>query len=267
MDEKGWPAFKVMVGRVVLQVACERADLIDHFLERYAGFLTDHEAQMDIVVKPIRYGTPSGLLDIKPIFSDRVVKIDAPGYQGMVDLEQGISEIRLPAQRLAEDAEYFIRMVAAVVVYHTGGLMVHAAGIANGDQLYMFFGHSGSGKTTVSRNSPGKLVLNDDLLVLQREGNNWRVYSTPFWNPTQVKPLNLSGKLHALYKLVQDGQVSLEPVSPGMALAEFLTNIPVMNGDPGRSQELIERCLAVINSVPVYHLHFLPDESFWSVLN
>jgi hypothetical protein len=130
----------------------------------------------------------------------------------------------------------------------------------------VFFGHSGSGKTTVARNSSGKRVLNDDLVVLQREGEYWNASSTPFWNPTQVKPLNLSGKIHALYQLVQDRHVVLEPVSPAIALAEFLANVPVMNGDPTRGQELVERCLMIVNSVPVYRLHFLPDGTFWVVL-
>ena len=65
-----------------------------------------------------------------------------------------------------EEVEYFLRVIYALLVFQAGGLLFHAAGIVRDGQCYLFFGHSGSGKTTVARLSSTDLVLNDDLVVL-----------------------------------------------------------------------------------------------------
>ena len=266
MNPRGLASVRVKIGNVVLLIRCELASLIEELQKRYAGFTTDSASNISVKIKINQQAYATGLLNVKPTFTERLVVIDAPGYQGTIDLEGGVSEISLPAERLAEDTEYFLRLATALAIFHSGGLMFHAAGVASGKKVHLFFGHSGSGKTTIARNSPGKSVLNDDLVVLLREKGIWKGYSTPFWNPTQVKSINASGKIHALYQLVQDKQVALERIAPGIALAEFLANVPVVNADPGRAEELLERCQAVVTSVPVYHLHFLPDSTFWNVL-
>jgi hypothetical protein len=133
----------------------------------------------------------------------------------------------------------------------------------------VFFGHSGSGKTTVARLSSDAVVLNDDLLLLMpsehRQG--WTVYSTPFWNPTQVSPAgSLSAPLADMFRLVQDQTVYQEEMEPGQALAELVTSVPVIPADPTRLVSLLERGNRLVSSVPIFKLHFLPDASFWDVI-
>jgi hypothetical protein len=136
----------------------------------------------------------------------------------------------------------------------------------------LFFGHSGSGKTTVARVSRDDIVLNDDLLLLipGNSGENrkirWIANATPFWNPTQVSPSNHSGPVVGLYRLVQDIEVYLEPMGAGQALAELISNIPVIPDDPSRIEILLNRVNEFLESVPAYRLHFLPDDSFWNVI-
>jgi hypothetical protein len=110
-------------------------------------------------------------------------------------------------------------------------------------------------------------VLNDDLVVLLPDENLWRMYSTPFWNPTQVVPKQLGAVLTAIYYLIQDESVYAEPMKQGQALAELIANIPIISGNPDHSIGLIERGKEVFRRVPAYRLHFLPDDSFWRVID
>jgi hypothetical protein len=162
--------------------------------------------------------------------------------------------------------DYFLRVVFALVVFQAGGMMIHGAGILHKGSGYLFFGHSGSGKTTVSRSSVKDEVLNDDLVALIPQENTWRMYSTPFWNPTQVEPKPLAAPLATMYRLVQDKSVFLEPFKPGQALAEFVANIPIIPSNPAQSGILMERCLNLLERVPAHQLHFLPDDSFWRAI-
>jgi hypothetical protein len=70
-----------------------------------------------------------------------------------------------------------------------------------------------------------------------------------------------------LLRLVQDRQVYLEAIGGGEALAELLAGIPMIPADPARSAEIVRRCACLLASTPVYRLHFLPDASFWDVID
>jgi hypothetical protein len=66
------------------------------------------------------------------------------------------------------------------------GLLLHAAGVVNGEGAYVFAGPSGSGKTTIARaaRERGWSVLADDGLVVRRmENGQFRAFRTP-WNAT-----------------------------------------------------------------------------------
>jgi hypothetical protein len=121
-------------------------------------------------------------------------------------------------------------------------------------------GHSGSGKTTVSRVSVNDDVLNDDLVALIPEETTWRMHSTPFYNTTQVVPKPLTAPLVAMYCLVQDKTVYLEPLTPGQALAEFLSSLPVITSNLGQSGLIIERCMDLLREVPENKLLFLASD-------
>ncbi len=109
--------------------------------------------------------------------------------------------------------------------------------------------------------------MNDDLLFLLPKNGGWVVHSSPFWNPTQVKPNGVdSAPLAGLFRLVQAKTVFTVPMQPGQAVAELVASVPVLGLDPGRTVAILARCQRLSREVPVHHLHFLPDDSFWPVV-
>jgi hypothetical protein len=131
---------------------------------------------------------------------------------------------------------------------------------------YVFLGHSGSGKTTVSRLSSQGKVLNDDLICVFPDANGWRISGTPFTNPTQVRPLNRSILLHKLFVLVQAKENNLIPMSKSQATANLLANVPVIPINAELTPELLTRISHVIDQHRPLYLHFLPDPSFWDLI-
>ena len=106
-------------------------------------------------------------------------------------------------------------------------------------------------------------MLNDDLVVLLPSEIGWKMYSTPFWNLSQLEPQAISADLAVMYHLIQNRSVFIRLLNPGQALAELIANIPIISADIKRSQLLIDRCLHLLQTIPVNQLHFLPDTSFW----
>jgi hypothetical protein len=189
-------------------------------------------------------------------------------YTGTIDLAQQQGQLTFTSLHPFEAADYFVRTALALLAFEAGGLLFHAAGLAYHDRGYAFFGYSGSGKTTVARLSPHARLLNDDLVVLLPQAAGWNMHATPFSNPTQVQPAGRQRvPLTALYRLVQDRRVFLEALDPAVAIAEVVASSPIVCADPDRAFALLDRAAQLTRAVPVQRLHFLPDASFWDVID
>ncbi|HEX6306199.1 MAG TPA: hypothetical protein VFZ76_18510 [Anaerolineales bacterium] len=265
-------SLKIAVAGLTVKLLCEDAALLNVLVQRYRDFVSERPAHLEASVWVTGRQRSSSLLDTGVKFEQSVLRFTAAGYEGFIDARAGRAELHLSSHQPVEEIEYFLRIIYALLAFDNQGLLFHAAGIVRADQAYLFFGHSGAGKTTAARVSAGHLVLNDDLVLLIPEeagdGSNtaWMVYGTPFWNPSQVKPASQGAQAAGLFRLVQDERVFIEPMRKGYALAELISNVPVIPDDPDRNDDLIVRCLDLLGSLPAYRLHFLPDDSFWRVI-
>ncbi|GAB4581997.1 MAG: hypothetical protein Fur0022_47490 [Anaerolineales bacterium] len=202
-----------------------------------------------------------------PAFTEQKVIFTPPGWEGEIDLPAQTGWMRPGSAFILEEVDYFLRVVTSLQAFRTGGLLFHAAGIVRAEKAYAFLGHSGAGKTTISRLSGEEHVMNDDLILLYPTSPGWSVYSTPFFNPKQVTPCSVfQAPLAGLYCLAKDSQVYLEKVSSGQALAEIIANIPIISANRHTTVELLTRCQTLLTEVPMYRLHFRKDASFWGVI-
>ena len=255
------------IGGLGFAVECTDAALAAELTHRYRQFSNADKIHLTVRVQTAGQVRASASLDTSMAFSDGTVQFAAPGYEGFINAAQGEGRLALSSAQPMDDLDYYVRVACAVLAFQAGGLLFHAAGIVRGGWGYVFFGCSGSGKTTVSRLSPHDVVLNDDLVLLMPADRGWTVQATPFWNPSHVHPAGaLAAPLAGLFHLVQDKQVYLETLYAAQAVAEVIASVPVIAADPSRTSQLLERGRRLVGATPVYNLHFLPDPSFWPVV-
>lgn len=254
---------RITVAELTVSFDCNDAILLDKLVNHYSDFLS--YGNSDIHLKFNHEGN-SEFFQTKLEIHNDIVKFINAGFNGIIDIDRCEGNLIINNRRPIETVDYALRVVYSFLAHKVHGFLFRAAGIVRNKKAYLFAGHSGCGKTTASKNSLEYQVLNDDLLVLRRLKDEWMVFGTPFWNPTQVKPSNANAKLAGIYFLVQDKQVFLEPISTGQALAEFIASVPVISIDPVRSGQLFQRGLKMFNEISAYRLHFLPDNSFWKVI-
>jgi hypothetical protein len=253
-------------------VKTNHAGLVSALQKRYQDYLNGDEVRTKLTILYQGKYRENSLLDTGMTFIDRRCVFTAIGYEGYINIDEQYGQLNLSSKTPVEEVDYFLRVAYALLAFEVGGMMFHTAGIVRKGKAHLFFGHSGSGKTTVSRVSDTDTILNDDLLILLPQSGRdqakfkWMAYSTPFWNPTQVQPTRESAPVVGIYRLVQDQDVFLEPMGSGQALAEMISNIPVIPDDPARGTELLNRGTTFLKEVPAYRLHFLPDNSFWDVI-
>ncbi len=265
------PATSLTLGLAGLTLTVQSdAALIAALVKRYAAFLQPDEA-VTFSVHIKRVGQASRPIDDRPLtFRAGGAHFTAPDYSGDIDLVQQRGTLAVNTATPVEDVDYFIRTIYALRLFEAGGLLFHAAGLVRRDRGYLFFGHSGSGKTTVSRLSPEAIVLNDDLVALTPEARSGNGPCTP--RPFPIPPQHGvaigpgSAIVHGAYRLIQDRRVYVEDLPPALAVAEIVASCPIVCADPARTVDLLTRAGQLHAVVPIRHLHFLPDNSFWNVV-
>ena len=169
-----------------------------------------------------------------------MLRFTAAHCTGSLDLTARRAHLSVIAPRPFEPIDYFVRAALALLAFEAGGLLFHAAGLARRGNGYAFFGYSGSGKTTVARVYPmrrSSTTISSSYCRMLHAGN---IYATPFSNPTQVTPAGPQfAPLAALYRLVQDQRVFVEPIAPAAAMAAVIACSPVVSADPDRALALL----------------------------
>lgn len=267
VETGGSEGVRVCMAGLAVRVRCSHPGVRSLLRQRYAGF--EHggadllEARVECSPGETAYASMNPAITIEA----GAIRFNRPDYRGMIDLGQGDVWLKVRSAHPVEDIDAFLRILFGFLAFERGGLMLHAAAIHRRGRGFLFLGRSGAGKTTVCRVSKADRTLNDDLVILYPERDGWMIHSTPFTNPSQVRPNRLSAPAAGLYRLVQAREVRLRPLTPGEALAEVIASIPVLTQDPSRLGALLSRCEQLISDVPAYSLDFLPDDSFWQVVD
>ena len=193
---------------------------------------------------------------------------DLPGAYGRIVLSSWQADLRLRSKNIGYQVDHFLKVLLAYLAFRQGGLLFHAAGLLADGEAFLFTGEGGSGKSTVVALSPGKLALNDDVVLLRPDGAGWRAYGTPFWNAeaTYRDGQTCNGPVAGIFRLVQDHRIYLEPVSAALAASELTINCPTVNVDPMELPVVIGRCRELAEVVTMQRLHFRKSPIFWDLL-
>ncbi len=262
-------AFTIDIAGRRVRIVCDDTALLRQ-VEQYYHAFADVSGSPAHLVTSFVLGSdePPPVVALHQIaFDHRTGTLVAPYTRGTIDVEAGHAALVLDARAPQVGIEYSLRVIYALLIFHTGGLLLHSAAIVRQDQAFVFFGPSGVGKTTVSRLSPNDIVLNDDLVVVFPQQNQWFVCATPFWNITQVRPSGpRCAPLRGMLRLVQAPHVALKEMSRARALAELLSAVLMAPCDAERSHEVFAVVERLLQDVLLYELFFLADDSFWNVV-
>jgi len=141
-------------------------------------------------------------------------------------------------------------------------LMVHSSVISHDGEANMFFGESGTGKSTHSRlwleNIDGSELLNDDNPVIVFENGVPYVCGTP-WSGKTPCYRNVRQKIRSLVFLKQAQMNSITPLKGTASLVKMLycVSSPAWNVDI--SERINDDVATLLSSVPVWLLECLPD--------
>ncbi len=187
---------------------------------------------------------------------------DARDGEGVMLLARGTYETELRA------IENYVRAAVAWQAASRGGALVHAAGAVRHGRGYLFFGESGAGKSTLSASTLRATVVSDDLsLLLPGEGGRLDLIGSPFRGTYEGgEPVVGRFPLAAGFRIVKDTRAEVREAPRVRSLAELVGNLPFVAEEFARRPDLFERIERAFALVPLAHLHFSKDDSYWDAI-
>lgn len=232
-------------------------------------------------------------IDVFEAGASDFVDIDTRGWRYELDLDHAPDRVRIAGLRFmawidleprlrgalwtsiaggvrwTELFENYFRILVAYRLLATGGVLLHSAGLADDQGAWVFFGHSGAGKTTISRLGleSGRRVLSDDINAIHRDGAAVLVSKMPFAGDLGRTPGGFDAHhLRGLYRLEKGAENRVSSLPAAQAVAALLSCAPFVNQDPYRVDALSERLQELVADVPVGTLAFDLGGRFWSAL-
>jgi hypothetical protein len=182
--------------------------------------------------------------------------------------QPALGAVRVEEEGLVTDAplallpsELALRALFQLAILRQGGLCLHAAGVAFGEEAVVALGPSGAGKSTLSRlcvRSGRAALLSDEVVALLPDG---LVCGSPFRSDADLPATCAEARLRA-FLLLEKGQAeSLTPVRPAALVAPLLGQ--VFQGGDAEGLSLgagtLSRLSGLMAPVPGFRLTFRKD--------
>ena len=138
-------------------------------------------------------------------------------------------------------------------------VMMHASCAFDGVDARIFTGFSGAGKSTMSKlwAAAGNGIVNDDRLIIRKQGAGYTVYNTPMYYKDRPKEAPLS----SIFLISHSPENHMKKLSGAMAISRVMAFSIQNNFDQGFIQNRLNFFSELCAIVPVYELGFVPDEN------
>ncbi len=272
--------FRLRVGDQVIGLELPSSDYVKYF-EYYFG-VSSSPLKHDILLRISLLDHSDEIFVPHSIFIDK--KTDGNSFiygdnitsgsfsastgRGVLNVKSGL--LQAPIIRVFEQILY----QAFYTITQTKQLpdiLIHSSAVIYRGRGFIFAGPSGSGKSTVAALSEDYTVLNDEICLVTETPDGLYLNSTPFNGlyhgkksgqaPLAAVILIAHGKSNRFVDIGSSEAVKVlaREIVPPVGLTGTLY--------PGLFADMLDYSVRLYNSVPVRKMEFLPDSSFWHLID
>lgn len=161
----------------------------------------------------------------------------------------------------------YLWTLTAVALPKYGGLAIHAASVANDTTAYAFPAPSGTGKSTLVRNSPSHVVLGDECALVRVTDEGMFAYGSPFRSEIYRDFASRKVALRGLHFLEQGPRNKIRPLSASGALQRLLPEVFLSASDRVSRLEAFHVAGDIVAHFPHSILELTEGSDFWGCLD
>jgi hypothetical protein len=257
------------IGGVRVLIRCEDESYLDLIRDRYEGFQIPDAAGAHPHSFDLRITVQEDLLpgsEVTPTVEEIPEGFRFHRRDFHVTVDTARKSLEGSVARSMYSFDSMLRVFYTLLLLDLDGVLVHGSSIVESGKAFLFYGVSGSGKTTTTILSQPRTILSDELTLVRKIEGEYRAFGTPFWGELQKNGENIHAPLHRILLLLQDPDVYLEEQTPRQALQRLLPCILFFAQGPELVNRVVERVVDLVQAVPTAALHFRKDDTFWELL-
>ena len=150
----------------------------------------------------------------------------------------------------------FTNLLFTRILHHQNGVLVHASGINDNGNGYIFTAVSGTGKSTMAGLWAQKdsQVINDDIIAITTQGGI-QIHNIPMPHYSDHPK---SAPLKAIFIIKQSPRNYITPLKGASAAMLLMANCIQQFGTPEYVRQHLATISAIAAQVPIYEAGFLP---------
>jgi len=162
-----------------------------------------------------------------------------------------------------------IMFVLSNVLVYNKGIMLHGSAVQKEDQGWLFLGHSGAGKTTITRLLRPDFCFSDDGVIIKEDKGRIYAYVSPFnqlkrqrhCDPRAVE----RGEIKGLFLLKKDMHIKFSPVRKNELMSVLVCWLIhfFKYMDMRTAHKAFLNARDLISIIPSCRLHFTKSRKVW----
>jgi len=150
-------------------------------------------------------------------------------------------------------------IVMHYMTFTSGAVMMHASCAFDGKKARLFSGFSGAGKSTISKlwSDAGSMIVNDDRLIIRKQGDEYFVHNTPMY----YKDIPKKVRLNSIFLISHSPENKIQKLTGALAISNVMAFSIQNNFDKQFVQSRLELFHDICSHVSVYKLGFVPNQS------
>ncbi|MFH1283032.1 MAG: hypothetical protein ABII27_05150 [bacterium] len=156
----------------------------------------------------------------------------------------------------------YLRVLFSMLLINKKSLLIHSSGLIVNDKAHIFIGKSGSGKTTIIRNSKEFQSLGDELICISNIKGVFCSFSTPFGGELPQIRRNLCFPLKSIYKIIKSGKPTIKKLSKHAAFTLLLKCAMNFSNNEDTISKITKFISKIIKRIPLFELQTTKTLSF-----
>lgn len=158
-------------------------------------------------------------------------------------------------------------LYSSFIVYHNWGLLIHSSCAIENGRAHIFSGQSGAGKSTAAKLSAPRELLSDEATILKVDDGKVTVFDSPFRSELQATGTNKTAPLASIQLLHQALHNKRSNLKKSDSLIQLLDKVFYWAHSPEETKQVIKLLNKLVETVPVYDLHFQKNNRFWELIS